>query len=140
MRRIALIICLALPVLVLACAGTGGDEFSDNNNDEQQDPTNTQDPADAPTTGDDKVQELELTVVASGFTPTPATVEADVPLTLTVTRLVNTNCAREIVISEYNINKRLPLNTPVEIKFTPRAGTINYACAMNMIGGKIIAK
>ena len=39
------------------------------------------------------------------------------------------------------IRKPLPLGQPVEIVFTPKkAGTLRYACAMDMIAGEIVVE
>jgi len=41
--------------------------------------------------------------------------------------------------SLFGIKKPLPLNKPVEVRFTPRKpGAIRYACAMDMVVGSLI--
>jgi plastocyanin domain-containing protein len=45
------------------------------------------------------------------------------------------------VIPDYDIKRELPLNEPVVVEFTPeKAGTISFACGMNMQRGKIVVK
>ena len=58
---------------------------------------------------------------------------------LTITRVSDATCATEIVIDEYGVNTKLPLNEAVSVTFTPKAtGQLKYGCAMNkMIGGVI---
>jgi plastocyanin domain-containing protein len=84
---------------------------------------------------------LELSVTSDGFMLEKGDpkLKAGQPVTLVVTRKVERTCATELVIRDYGINQTLPLNKPVEITFTPKqAGTIRYACAMDMIAGELI--
>jgi DNA replication initiation complex subunit (GINS family) len=87
-------------------------------------------PAGAPRT-------VALTVTEKGYEPSPLQLKKDEPVKLVVTRTTDQTCATEIVMKEYGINTPLPLNTPVEIAFTPnKTGTLTYGCAMNqMISG-----
>lgn len=82
---------------------------------------------------------VEMTVTESGFTPQNVRVKAGELVTLVITRKVEATCATEIVIDEYGINAKLPLNTPVRVSFTPKkSGMLKYGCAMQkMIGGVI---
>ena len=61
------------------------------------------------------------------------------PITLVVTRKTDETCATELTLPEYKIDKKLPLDQPVEISFTPeKAGELVYGCAMDhMISGVI---
>lgn len=82
-----------------------------------------------------------MTVTKKGFEPASVRVKAGQPLKLVVTRRTNSTCATEIVLKDYGIHQALPLNKPVEIRFTPRTeGTIRYACAMDMIAGELIVR
>lgn len=80
---------------------------------------------------------ITLSVTEKGYEPTPITLKKDEPVKLVVTRTTDQTCATEVVMKEYNINTPLPLNTPVEIAFTPnKTGTLTYGCAMGqMISG-----
>ena len=82
-------------------------------------------------------QTLEMKVTDKGFEPASATVKKGEPVTLVITRMTDKTCATDIVIDEYAIKTKLPLNKPVTINFTPnKAGELKYGCAMNkMIGG-----
>lgn len=82
---------------------------------------------------------VEMVVTDSGFAPQNITVRKGEPVTLIITRKTNSTCATEIVIDEYAVNTKLPLNQPVTVTFTPtKSGQLKYGCAMNkMIGGVI---
>jgi plastocyanin domain-containing protein len=91
-------------------------------------------PAKAPTV-------VELTVTSKGFEPASVKVPGGAPVKLIITRKTAATCAKEIVVAGYDINVKLPLNTPVEVTFTPKkAGEIRYACAMDMIKGVIVVE
>jgi plastocyanin domain-containing protein len=83
--------------------------------------------------------EVSMVITDKGFEPQNLTVKQGQPVKLTITRKTNSTCATEIVIDEYQLNVKLPLNTPVTVTFTPtKSGTLKYGCAMNkMIGGVI---
>jgi plastocyanin domain-containing protein len=82
-------------------------------------------------------QTVEMKVTDKGFEPANVTVKKDQPVTLVITRVTERTCATEIVIDDYGVNTKLPLNTPVNVIFTPKkTGDLKYGCAMGkMIGG-----
>ena len=81
---------------------------------------------------------LEVKVDQSGFVPAELSVPANQEVTLRVTRTTDHTCAKEIVIKDQGIAKDLPLNEPVEVRFTPsHKGDLRFACAMDMIAGTI---
>jgi plastocyanin domain-containing protein len=81
---------------------------------------------------------VKITVTKNGYEPWRVQARKDVPLTLVLTRTTDETCATEIVLPEYGINQKLPLDQPVTITFTPtRTGELRYACAMNMFQGVI---
>jgi len=85
---------------------------------------------------------VTLTVTEKGYEPSPLQLKKDEPVKLVVTRTTDQTCATEIVMKEYSINTPLPLNTPVEIAFTPnKTGTLTYGCAMGqMISGTFMVE
>jgi len=84
---------------------------------------------------------IAIAVTEDGFEPATVTVAVGQPVRLVVTRKTTKTCATELVMKEHNINQPLPLDTPVEITFTPtQTGELNYACAMDMYKGKVIVK
>jgi plastocyanin len=82
---------------------------------------------------------LSMTLTEKGFEPQNLSVKKGEPVKLTITRKTNSTCATEIVLDEYNINVKLPLDTPTVVTFTPtKSGQLKYGCAMKkMIGGVI---
>jgi plastocyanin domain-containing protein len=81
---------------------------------------------------------VKITVTKNGYEPWRVQAWKGVPLTLVVTRTTDETCATEVVLPEYGIDRKLPLNQPVTITFTPaRSGEVRYACAMNMFQGVI---
>jgi len=58
----------------------------------------------------------------------------DVPLSPVVTRATDETCATEVVLPEYGIGRKLPLDEPVTITFTrTREGELRFACAMKLL-------
>jgi len=86
-------------------------------------------------------QRIAIAVTSKGFEPASVRVKAGHPVRLVVTRKTDRTCATDIVIKDLGIRKPLPLNEPVEVRFTPRkAGALRYACAMDMIAGSLIVE
>lgn len=89
----------------------------------------------------DREQRIVITVTKNGFEPASVHLKAGQPVRLVVTRKVERTCATDIVFDDLGIKKPLPLNKPVEVRFTPRKpGAIRYACAMDMIAGSLIVE
>lgn len=86
-------------------------------------------------------QRIVITVTKNGFEPASVHLKAGRPVRLVVTRTVERTCATDIVVREFGIKKPLPLNKPVDVRFTPRKpGAIRYACAMDMVAGSLIVE
>jgi plastocyanin domain-containing protein len=85
---------------------------------------------------------ISLSVTEKGYEPSPINLKKDEPVKLVVTRTTEQTCATEIVMRDYGIHTPLPLNTPVEIAFTPnKTGTLTYGCAMGqMISGTFMVE
>jgi plastocyanin domain-containing protein len=127
---------VAKAALLLSLFGTGCS---------RSEPTPT--PASAPASAaehpaaPDAAGRLAIEVTSEGFVPAKATVKVGQPVTLAVTRKVQKTCATDIVISEYQVNKPLPLNETVEVTITPqKPGKIHFACPMDMITGDLTAE
>lgn len=89
----------------------------------------------------DSAGRMSIEVTEQGFVPAKGTVKVGKPVTLVITRKVQKTCATDIVISEYQVNKPLPLNETVEVTFTPqKPGKIHFACPMDMITGDLTAE
>jgi plastocyanin len=106
-------------------------------------PTQVQPPAEAaapaaqPSAPAGEARVINLEVTEKGYQPSPVTLKQGEPVKLVLTRKTDNTCATEIVLDEYNINTKLPLNQPVEVAFTPaKSGKLVYGCAMGkMISG-----
>ena len=78
-------------------------------------------------------------LVSGGYSPEVISVEKGKPLTLIFTRTDPSPCLEEVMLTDFGIRKTLPLNEPVQVKFTPtKAGGFTYSCGMNMYHGKIL--
>jgi plastocyanin domain-containing protein len=87
------------------------------------------------------VQAIEIQVTGEGFVPANIKVKKGQPVRLVVTRKTDRTCATEIVIRDQGINRKLPLNQPVTVEFTPvKSGQLRYACGMDMISGVIVVE
>jgi hypothetical protein len=82
---------------------------------------------------------FKIVVSKDGFTPEEVTFQKGQPLKLAFFRADGENCADEIVFKDLNIKKTLNVGEVVLIDIpTTKAGTINFACGMNMYKGKIV--
>jgi plastocyanin domain-containing protein len=88
--------------------------------------------------GPSPAEPVRITVTKNGYEPWRVQARKDQPLTLVVTRKTDQTCATELVLPEYGIDAKLPLDQPVTIAFTPRrSGELRYSCAMKMFQGVI---
>lgn len=79
---------------------------------------------------------VEIKVTMKGYDPSTIPLKTKEPVTLVFTRTEPTNCGSEIQIAALKWKKDLPMNTPVEVDFTPeRAGEVVFACGMDMMHG-----
>ncbi len=89
----------------------------------------------------EKGRTVEMLVTEDGFVPDTVKAKKGEPLTLVVTRKTDRTCAKEIVIKDYGIEKKLPKDQPVTVSFTPtKAGNVRYACGMDMSAGTIVVE
>jgi len=85
-------------------------------------------------------QNVTVEITDKGFEPSSLKLKAGAPVKVTFLRKTDETCAKEVVIKDYNINRKLPLNEPVTVEFTPRKGEFAFACGMDMIKGKLIVE
>lgn len=82
-----------------------------------------------------------LSVTEKGFEPSSIDVKPGVHLVLKITRKTDSTCATQVQIPSQKIKKDLPLNKEVSIEIGKlEKGEIRFACGMNMLEGKIIAR
>ncbi len=83
---------------------------------------------------------LDITVTEHGFQPEAIKVPAGKPVALVFVRKTDKTCAKNVrlKVGDQQIDRDLPLDKPVEIDVTfPKAGTLAYSCAMDMVHGTI---
>jgi plastocyanin domain-containing protein len=86
----------------------------------------------------DGVRTVEMQVTEDGFVPAKVKANKGEKLRLVVTRRTERTCATEIVVKDQGIEKKLPLNQPVTVEFTPsKSGELRYACGMGHITGVV---
>jgi plastocyanin domain-containing protein len=86
-------------------------------------------------------QITRIVVSDKGFAPDRVTLRAGVAARLSFLRTTDATCATEVVVPSLKIRRKLPLNEPVLIEFTPdKAGEIGFACGMGMFHGTIFVQ
>lgn len=85
-------------------------------------------------------QTATVEITSKGFEPESLKLKAGAPAKVTFVRKTDETCAKEVVIKDYGIERKLPFNEPVTVEFTPRKGEFTFACGMNMIKGKLIVE
>ena len=86
-------------------------------------------------------REIAITVEKMSYSPASVEASANEELKFVFTRVSESRCGEEIVFPDYGIKKTLPLNQPVEVAIkTKAAGTIGFACGMDMMKGAIIVQ
>lgn len=85
------------------------------------------------------IQRLTVYVRDEGYEPSNINLKRGVPARLTIIRQSEYECGEEIVFPAYNIRRKLPLNRPVVVNFTPKqSGSLDFTCGMQMMRGKLI--
>jgi plastocyanin domain-containing protein len=88
-----------------------------------------------------RTQTAVITVTGEGYSPGTIRLRRNVPARITFVRTSEVTCGAEVVFPALGIRRELPLNTPVVIRFTPRkAGTLSFACGMDMWHGAVIVR
>ncbi len=84
------------------------------------------------------IQEVNMQVSGSGYSPNSFVLKKGVPVKWNVNVAQLTGCNSELVVAEYNIDKNLKAGLNI-IEFTPdKAGTITFTCGMGMLRGSFI--
>lgn len=93
-------------------------------------------------------KEKEVSVVDSvdievngGYSPEVISITKGQTTRLNFLRTDPTDCLEEIVLGDFRIRRRLPLNEKVTVEITPqKSGEFGYSCGMNMYHGKIMVR
>lgn len=80
-----------------------------------------------------------VTVDGTGFHPSEIAAVNGQTVTLVFHRVTDATCGKQVVFKDLGIKKDLPLNQDVEIT-VKAAGTIAFACGMDMLKGAIVAR
>ena len=89
----------------------------------------------------ERTQSVTVTLSEKGYQPESFKLRKGVPARVTFVRKVEATCGTEIVLTEFNVKRELPLNQPVVVEFTPsKTGEFKFACGMDMLRGKIIVQ
>jgi RND family efflux transporter MFP subunit len=87
------------------------------------------------------VQTAKVVLDERGFQPASVSLRAGTAVRMTFVRTTDNTCGTEVVFPTLNVKRALPLNTPVDIEFTPTsAGDVSFACGMNMFRGVVIVQ
>jgi plastocyanin domain-containing protein len=78
--------------------------------------------------------------VHGAYTPAVIRVRAGVPVQLEFERDETNPCTEEVVLPAFGIRTYLPAHRTTSVRFTPGAGTFEFACGMGMVRGTIIAE
>ncbi len=102
-------------------------------------------PADAPETANKTEipkDAYKITVSKAGFTPGEITLDRSKFSKLAFLRTDSENCGNEIVFKDLNIKKQLPVGEVVLVDLPEniKGKTLNFACGMDMLKGKIIVQ
>ena len=85
--------------------------------------------------------EVAIEVTDEGFVPATVTIPKGKPATLVFTRQVDGTCAKEVVFTASGEKHDLPLKQAVRVTLpAERPDTVDYACGMNMLTGKIVSE
>lgn len=80
-------------------------------------------------------------IVEGGYSPNVISIPKGKTTKLNFIRKDPSSCLEEVVLGDFKIRKRLPLNQKVSVEITPRqSGEFGYVCGMNIYHGKIIVK
>lgn len=91
--------------------------------------------------GEMKARTVDINVDGEGFHPGTVNAKAGEHLDLVFTRTSDQGCGTEVVLASTGKEYPLPLNEPVKVAFhAEKAGTVGFACGMDMLQGKIVVE
>ena len=86
-------------------------------------------------------EQTATVVVNGGYSPATVVLKKGVPAQLNFKMEDSTACLSHVVFEQLGINEDLSKQKITKIDIpTDKAGTINYACGMDMFHGKVIVK
>ena len=94
--------------------------------------------ADPPAATPAGTERVAVRVTKEGFVPNEVKVPRGKPVVIEFTRETESECLNAVRVPWLKDTVPLPLGKPTAIAFdTSKAGTVTYACWMNMVFGKI---
>lgn len=88
-----------------------------------------------------EVEDFIDIAVDGGYSPEVISIPKGKATKLNFTRKDQNSCLEELVMPDFKIKKRLPLNKTVTVELNPQqTGEFVYTCGMNMYHGKIIVR
>lgn len=89
---------------------------------------------------DGKHQTITITV-DGGYSPQKIQLIQGVPATLVFHRKDASNCFDEVVLPDFGVQTKLPVNKDFPIKVQPdKAGRFTYSCGMHMFFGEVVVE
>lgn len=86
-------------------------------------------------------QSPTIIVTDRGYEPSEVVIPANKPVTITFLRKAESTCGETLVFPQLKIEKTLPLNQPVKVELPSQPpGTLKFACGMDMLRGKVVAR
>lgn len=84
---------------------------------------------------------IVIAVDGSAFTPSRVPVRRGETVILRFTRTSEQTCATEVMVPPAAERHALPLNTPVDVRFTGvERGEVTFSCGMNMLKGTLVVE
>lgn len=80
-------------------------------------------------------------IVSGGYTPKKILLRKDVPAKLVFTRKDTSSCLEELILPDFGVQRKLPVNQDVTIDIKPdKTGRYTYSCGMHMFFGEVFVK
>jgi len=84
-------------------------------------------------------REIKIVADENGFTPKTVSVKKGEPIVLVITRTSDATCATEAIFAETGKRYELPKGQAVRVELpTDAAGTLHFACGMDMYKGEVV--
>lgn len=88
-----------------------------------------------------EVEDSVDVIVEGGYSPAIISIPYKKLTKINFIRKDANDCLEEVVLGDFKIRKKLPLNEKVTIELTPQQkGEFTYSCGMNMYHGKILVR
>lgn len=85
-------------------------------------------------------QTIDITVDGA-YLPNVVELQKGKPAKLVFMRKDPSSCFEEVVMSDFGVSQKLPVNKSFEISINPdQAGEFTYSCGMHMFFGKVVVK